>query len=117
MNGTAEVIRRAKLDGKKVQFAPLMDLCHLNNSELEGKFRKFAGRVVLRSDTQKAKLARKTKVCLLVALVKAMCATRCTSSGCMGLVTRSLLEVWELAKVASCDTALDMQCQEMHEAR
>ena len=31
-----------------------------------------------------AKLGGKTKVCLLVALVKAMCATmRCTSSGCM----------------------------------
>ena len=34
----------------------------------------------------KAKLGRKTNVCLLVALVKAMCATmRCASSGCMGL--------------------------------
>ena len=39
----------------------------------------------------KAKLGRKTRVCPLAALVKAMCATmRCTSSGCMGLVTRSL---------------------------
>ena len=33
----------------------------------------------------KAKLGRKTNVCLLVALVKAMCATmRCTSPGCIG---------------------------------
>ena len=39
----------------------------------------------------KAKLCRKTKVCPQVALVKAMCAMmRCTSSGCMGLVARSL---------------------------
>ena len=39
----------------------------------------------------KAKLGRKTKVCLPVALEKAKCATkRCTSSGCMGLVARSL---------------------------
>ena len=39
----------------------------------------------------KAKLGREAKVCLPMALVKAMCATmRCTSSGCMGLVTRSL---------------------------
>ena len=38
----------------------------------------------------KAKLGRKMKVCLLVALEKAMWATmRCTSSGFMGLVTRS----------------------------
>ena len=67
----------------------------------------------------KAKLCRKTKVCLLVALVKAMCATmRCALSGCMGLVARSLsLKDWELAKVAlSCHMALDMLCQEMHEA-
>ena len=42
-------------------------------------------------ERSKAKLGRKTKVRLLVALVKAMCATvRCTSPGCMGLVTRSL---------------------------
>ena len=34
----------------------------------------------------KAKLGQKTKVCPLVALVKAMCATmRCPSSRCMGL--------------------------------
>ena len=41
------------------------------------------------------------------------------SSGCMGLVTRSLffLQDWELAKVAvSCHMALDMLCHEMHEA-
>ena len=39
----------------------------------------------------KAKFGRKTKVCILVALEKAMWATmRCTSSGCMGLVARSL---------------------------
>ena len=38
----------------------------------------------------KAKRGRKTKMRPLVALVKAMCATtRCTSLGCVGLVTRS----------------------------
>ena len=51
----------------------------------------------------KAKLGRKTKVCLPAALEKAMCATkRCTSSGCMGLVARSLfffLKDWELANL------------------
>ena len=37
-----------------------------------------------------SKPGRKTKVCLLMALEKATWATmRCTSSGCMGLVTRS----------------------------
>ena len=49
----------------------------------------------------KAKLGRKTKVCLLVALEKATWATmRCTSPGFMGLVARSLFfqQDWELAK-------------------
>ena len=43
--------------------------------------------------------------------------SRCASSGCLGLVTRSLfLKDWELAEVAlSCQMALDMR-QEMHEA-
>ena len=44
---------------------------------------------------------------------------RCTSSGCMGPVTRSLslcLQDWEVAKVAlSCHMALDMLCQEVCE--
>ena len=65
----------------------------------------------------KAKVGRKTTACLPVALVKAMCATtRCTSSGCVGPVTRISLfmQDWELAKVAlSCHMALDMLCQEI----
>ena len=68
----------------------------------------------------KANLGRKTKVCLLVALEKAMRATmRCTSSGCKGLGGRIclFLKDWELGKVAlSCHMALDKLCQEMHEA-
>ena len=39
----------------------------------------------------KAKLGLRMKMRLLAPLVKAMCAMmRCTSSGCMGLVARSL---------------------------
>ena len=57
----------------------------------------------------KAKLVRKTEVCLLVAPVKALCATmRCTSSGCSGPGGKiSLLMDWELAKAARCHMALD----------
>ena len=56
----------------------------------------------------KAKPGQKTEACLRVTLEKAMCATkRCMSLGCMGLLTRSL---W------SCHIALDMLCQDMHEA-
>ena len=71
-----------------------------------GKNGKWAAPRV-QSGRVKAELGRKTKVCIQVALEKAMCATmRCTSSGCVGLVK----------VVLSCHMALDMLCQEMHEA-
>ena len=38
---------------KTVHFASLMDLCHLKNSELEPKFQKYQGRVVLQGDIVK----------------------------------------------------------------
>ena len=38
---------------KKVQFASLMDICHLKNAELETKHQKYKGRVVLRGDIVK----------------------------------------------------------------
>ena len=34
--------------GAKVQFASLMDICHVKNAELETKHQKYKGRVVLR---------------------------------------------------------------------
>ena len=62
----------------------------------------------------KAMLHRKTKVCPLAALVEAMCATmRCTSSGCVGLVTRSLFSC-RIGSWQSCHMALDMLCQEIN---
>ena len=41
------------IEGRKVHFASLMDLCHLKNSELEPKIQKYTGRVVLRGDNVK----------------------------------------------------------------
>ena len=57
------------------------------------------------------KLGLKTTAFRRVSLEGTLCAmVRCTSSGCVG-------QDWELAKVAlSCHIALDMLCQEMHEA-
>ena len=40
-------------NGRKVHFASLRDLCHLKHSELEPKFQKYKGRVVLRGDIVK----------------------------------------------------------------
>ena len=36
--------------GRNVHFASLMDLCHLKNSELEPRYQKYKGGVVLRGD-------------------------------------------------------------------
>ena len=38
---------------KQVHFAPLMDICHLKNAELESKHQKYKRRVVLWGDNAK----------------------------------------------------------------
>ena len=43
-----EVIKEAQKNNNEVHFAPLTDLCHLKNAELEPQFQKYKGRVVLR---------------------------------------------------------------------
>ena len=48
-----EVIDEARMSGAKVHFASLMDICHLQNAELEAKHQKYKGRVVLRGDIVK----------------------------------------------------------------
>ena len=48
-----EVILEAQRDKKKVHFATLMDICHLNNVELEPILQKYKGRVALRGDIVK----------------------------------------------------------------
>ena len=48
-----EVIDDARTNGAKVHFAPLTDICHLKNAELEAKHQKYNGRVVLRDDIVK----------------------------------------------------------------
>ena len=48
-----EVIEEARNKGRKVNFASLMDTCHLKNSELEPQYQKYEGRVVLRGDIVK----------------------------------------------------------------
>ena len=49
----SDVIDEARKEGRKVNFASLMDLCHLRNAELETKHQKYKGRVVLRGDIVK----------------------------------------------------------------
>ena len=49
----AAKVRNKKEVSRKVHFASLMDLCHLQNSEVEPKYQKYRGRVVLRGDIVK----------------------------------------------------------------
>ena len=49
----SEVIEEARNKGRKVHFASLMDLCHLENSEVAPQYQKYKGRVVLRGDIVK----------------------------------------------------------------
>ena len=48
-----EVIAEARNEGRTVHFASLMDVCHIKNSELEPRFQKYNGQVVLRGDIAK----------------------------------------------------------------
>ena len=44
------MIHEARTKGAKVNFASLMDICHLKNAESEAKHLNYKGRVVLRGD-------------------------------------------------------------------
>ena len=46
-------VDEARTKGAKVHFASLMYICHLKNAELETKYQKYKGRVVLRGDIVK----------------------------------------------------------------
>ena len=53
VKGKKEVILEAQREKKEVHFAAFMDICHLKNAELEPKYQKYEGGVVLRGDTVK----------------------------------------------------------------
>ena len=48
-----DTVAEARKEGKTVQFAFLMDICRLKDAELEPKFQKYKGRLVLRDDIVK----------------------------------------------------------------
>ena len=47
------MIDEARTSGATVNFASLVDMCHLKNAEVEAKQQKYKGRVVLRGDIVK----------------------------------------------------------------
>ena len=56
VNSKKDVILATQRDKKQVNFATLMDVRHLKNAELETKFQKYKGRVVLRGEHFKRRL-------------------------------------------------------------
>ena len=50
---TTRLFWQHKETKRTVHFPTLMDICHLKNAELEPKYQKYKGRVVLRGDTVK----------------------------------------------------------------
>ena len=57
-----EVIAETRNECKNVQFASLMDICHLMNSELEPKSQKYKGKVVLTEQGSSASRMAAAKV-------------------------------------------------------
>ena len=53
-----EVIDEARTKDAKVHFASLMDICHLQNAELEAKHQKYKGRVAFRGNIVKDDFGR-----------------------------------------------------------
>ena len=53
MKSKKDVILEVQKEQKKIHFATLMDICHLKNAELEPRYQKCKGRVVLRGDIVK----------------------------------------------------------------
>ena len=53
VNSKKDLILDAQREKTKVHFATLMDICHLTNAEVEPKYQKYKGRVVLRGDIVK----------------------------------------------------------------
>ena len=48
-----DVILEAQKEKRTVHFATKMDICHLENTELEPMHQKYQGRVVLRGDSER----------------------------------------------------------------
>ena len=78
-----DVIDEARKEGKTLHFASLMDICHLKNSELEPKFRKHKGRVVVRGDTVKYYLGS-----YAVFTEQGSCASQMTAVKVMDIISR-----------------------------
>ena len=83
VKGNREVIKEAQKEQRIVHFATLMDICHLQNAELEPTFQRYKGRVVLRSD-----MVKDDSGSCAVFTEQGSCASQMTAAEVMDVIAR-----------------------------
>ena len=78
-----EVIPESQKEKPKVHFATLMDICHLKNAELDPKYQKYKGRVVLRGD-----IVKDDSGSYVVFAEQSSCASQITAVKVMDVIAR-----------------------------
>ena len=78
-----EVIQEVQKEGRTVHFATLMGLRHLKSSELDQKFQKYVGRVVLRGD-----IVKDDSVSYAVCAEQGSSASQTTAAKAMDVIAR-----------------------------
>ena len=99
-----EVIDEARTKGAKVHFAPLMDISHLKNAELETMHQKHEGRVVLRCD-----IVKDGSGSYAVFTEQGSSASQMTAAKIMDIISRVPGCAGQAADGASADTQVNME--------
>ena len=99
-----EVIDEARTSGATVQFAALMDICHLKNAELEAKHQKNKGRVVLRGD-----IVKDDSGSYAVFTEQGSSASQMTAAKIMDIISRLPGCDGQAADAVSADTQVKME--------
>ena len=98
------MIDEARTTGAKVHFASLMDLCHLKKSELELRYQKYKGRVVLRGD-----IVKKDSGAYAVFSEQGSSASQMTASKVMDIISRLPGCSGQAADAVSANTQVKME--------
>ena len=94
------MIDEARNERRKIHFASLMDLCHHKNSELEPKFQKYKGRVVvLGSD-----IVKNDSGSYAVFTEQGSSASQMTAGNVMDIISRPPGCAGQAAEAVSADT-------------
>ena len=90
--------------GAKVHFASLMDICHLENAELEAKHKKYKGRDVLRGE-----IVKDDSGSYAVFTEPGSSASQMTAAKVMGIISRLLGCAGQEADAVSAFTQVKME--------